>query len=86
MFLAQDELADWERRVREGGEGAPGYGHLKARLIEAIDERFADAREKREEWLAHPERIDEVLARGAEVAGSRARAVRDRCFAACGLR
>ena len=86
LFLETGELADWERRVREGGEGAPGYGHLKVRLVEAIEERFADARAAREEWLAHPERIDAVLARGAEVAGARARAVRDRCLAACGLR
>ncbi len=86
LFLEADELADWERRVREGGEGAPGYGHLKVRLIEAIDEHFGEARERREEWLAHPERVDAVLERGAVKARERARAVRDRCLAACGLR
>lgn len=86
LFLADDELEDWKRRVREGGEGAPGYGHLKQRLIEAIDTHFAAGRAAREEWLAHPERIEAVLQKGAEQARSRARAVRDRCLAACGLR
>ena len=86
LFLENDELEDWKRRVREGGEGAPGYGHLKVRLIEAIESHFAEGRAARAEWLAHPERIEAVLQRGAERARSRARVVRDRCLAACGLR
>ncbi|MCA8981988.1 MAG: tryptophan--tRNA ligase [Planctomycetes bacterium] len=86
LFLEPTELEDWKQRVRTGGEGAPGYGHLKVRLIEAIEDHFAAGRAAREEWLAHPERIEAVLKSGAEKARSRARAVRDRCLAACGLR
>jgi len=86
LFLEADELADWERRVREGGEGAPGYGHLKQRLIAAIEEHFAAGRAAREEWLATPERIEAVLQAGAAKARSRAQIVRDRCLVACGLR
>jgi hypothetical protein len=37
--------------VRRGGAGAPGYGHLKARVIDAVEERFREARAKREELL-----------------------------------
>ena len=86
LFLEADELADWARRLRAGGPEGPGYGHLKVRLIEAIDERFGEARARREELLAAPARVDEILAAGAEVARTRARATRDRALAACGLR
>ncbi|TDJ69244.1 MAG: tryptophan--tRNA ligase [Planctomycetota bacterium] len=86
LFLDPEELAGWQERVRTGGEGAPGYGHLKARLVEAIDERFGPARERREALIANPGEVDEILARGAERARVRARATRDRALAACGLR
>lgn len=86
LFLEADELEDWRARVRAGGEGAPGYGHLKQRLIQAIDERFAAARERREELLANPQELEDVLQEGARRARERARAVRDRAIEACGLR
>lgn len=86
LFLAPDELADWQRRVREGGEGAPGYGHLKLRLHEAMESHFAPARARRDELLAHPEEVERVLAAGAELARERARATRDRALRATGLR
>lgn len=73
-------------RVRTGGEGAPGYGHLKVALIEAIEERFGAARERRDELLADPGEVERILERGAEKARERAVAYRDRALAACGLR
>jgi tryptophanyl-tRNA synthetase len=86
LFLPPDELADWRERVRRGGEGAPGYGHMKARLVEAIEEAFATARARREELLSDPAELERVLARGARAARARARATVDRCYRACGLR
>jgi tryptophanyl-tRNA synthetase len=86
LFLDADELADWERRVRAGGPGAPGYGHLKARVIEAMEERFAPARARREELLGDRGELERVLSRGAERARARATATRDRALRACGLR
>jgi len=86
LFLSADELADWKDRIRTGGVGAPGYGHLKVRLIESIEATFAPARARREELLADPAEVDRVLARGAERARERAVATRDRAIAACGLR
>jgi len=85
LFLESDEIADWKLRVQKGGAGAPGYGHLKARLIEAMDERFAPARARREELLAKREEVDRILARGAEIARPRARATLERAKRACGL-
>jgi tryptophanyl-tRNA synthetase len=72
--------------VRAGGSGAPGYGHLQARLVEVIDALVGAARERRERLLAAPGELEAVLAAGAERARVRARAVRDRALAACGLR
>ncbi|MCP3918286.1 MAG: tryptophan--tRNA ligase [bacterium] len=86
LLLDETELADWKARVREGGEGAPGYGHLKARLIEGIDAAFGPARERRRELLADPDELERILARGADRARGRAAATRDRALAACGLR
>ena len=86
LFLEADELADWGERLRRGGEDAPGYGHLKKRLIEGIEETFAPARARREELLADPAELERILVRGAEKARARARATVDRCYRACGLR
>jgi tryptophanyl-tRNA synthetase len=86
LFLEAEELGQWKERIRAGGAGAPGYGHLKQRLVEAMESRFAPARARREEYLRHPAQVDAILARGAEQARSRAAATRDRALAACGLR
>jgi len=86
LFLEAGELGELEGRVREGGVDAPGYGHLKARLIELIEETFRGGRERREELLGDPAEVDRVLAMGAERAAERATEVRDRALKACGLR
>jgi tryptophanyl-tRNA synthetase len=86
LFLAESELADLQDAVRRGGPGAPGYGHLKGRLIEAIESHFAAARARREEVLAHPERVWQILEAGAARARAQARAVRHSAFEACGIR
>lgn len=86
LFLEGSELAEWRDRVAKGGDGAPGYGHLKVRLIEAVEETFAPARARREELLADPAEIDRILAQGAERARARASATRDRALRASGLR
>ncbi|MFT7517576.1 MAG: tryptophanyl-tRNA synthetase [Myxococcota bacterium] len=86
LFLGADELADWKTKVAAGGADAPGYGHLKMRLKDAIEDHFAEAREKRLELLDQPKLVDEILANGAAKARTRAREVRDRALHACGLR
>ena len=86
LFLEDAELQEWRERVRVGGEGAPGYGHLKVRLIEAWEDTFGPARTRFEELMADPGGLDAALARGAERARARATVVRDRAHRACGLR
>lgn len=82
LFATADELADVERRYREGGIG---YGEMKKRLGEAIIDRFAPARQERARWVAHPERVAEVRAAGAARARAAASEVLGRARAACGL-
>lgn len=86
LFVEGAPLEQWKERVRRGGEGAPGYGHLKLAIQEAMEAHFAPARARRAELVADPAEVDRVLARGAEKARARASAVRDRALAACGLR
>lgn len=82
LFAAADELAEVERRYREGGMG---YGEMKTRLAEAIVLHFAAPRERRAEWVAHPARVAEVRAAAAERARRAARTVLDRARAASGV-
>jgi tryptophanyl-tRNA synthetase len=86
LFLSQEEYAQWAERIRAGGAGAPGYGHMKQRLHEAIETHFAAARAERQRLIEQPEHVDRVLRQGAEQARARARATRDRALRACGLR
>jgi tryptophanyl-tRNA synthetase len=82
LFASSDELTEVERRYREGGIG---YGEMKSRLGDAIVQRFAAARQQRAEWVAHPQRVAEVRAAGAEQARVSARKILDRARAACGV-
>ncbi len=82
LFASPGDLAEVERRYREGGIG---YGEVKSRLAEAMIARFSDARDRRADWLAHPERVAEVRAAGATRAKTTARIVLDRARAACGV-
>jgi tryptophanyl-tRNA synthetase len=82
LFAPADELAEVERRYRAGGMG---YGEMKTRLAEHIINAFATPRERRAEWVAHPARVAEVRAAGAERARRAARVVLDRARAACGV-
>lgn len=82
LFAATEELADVERRYRQGGVG---YGEMKTRLADAIIATFAQARETRAEWVAHPERVAEVRAEAAERARKTAKVVLNRARDACGV-
>jgi tryptophanyl-tRNA synthetase len=82
LFAAADDLAEVDRRYREGGIG---YGEVKTRLAEAIITRFAPARDRRADWLAHPERVAQVRSAAAARAKATARVILDRARAACGV-
>jgi tryptophanyl-tRNA synthetase len=82
LFASTGDLAELERRYREGGVG---YGEVKSRLADAMIARFSEARERRAEWLAHPERVAELRAQAAARARATASVVLGRARAACGV-
>lgn len=82
LFASDADREEVAGRYRAGGIG---YGEVKTRLAAAIADRFAAARERRAELVAHPERVAEVRAAAARKARVTARATLDRARAACGL-
>lgn len=65
--------------------GGYGYGHVKKKLFECYWDYFAAARQRREELVASPDYVDQVLREGAAKARRIASVVNKRARAACGL-
>ncbi|HEX8243851.1 MAG TPA: tryptophan--tRNA ligase [Longimicrobium sp.] len=63
LFASKEDVARMEDEHRAGGVG---YGDFKKRLFEAMWEYFAPMRARREELLARPGYVDDVLRDGAE--------------------
>ena len=62
LFATKEQVAAMEDEHRAGGVG---YGTFKQRLFEAMWEYFAPMRARRDELLARPGDVDDVLADGA---------------------
>jgi tryptophanyl-tRNA synthetase len=82
LVAPSDVAADLEARLRAGGLG---YGDLKKALFEHYWNFFAAARTRRDELLADPGYVDQVLKEGAERARSVASVVIKRARKAAGL-
>ena len=65
--------------------GGMGYGHAKQALYEKYEEYFREARERRKELAANPQKVEDILQDGASRARKVARATLDRVRAAVGL-
>jgi tryptophanyl-tRNA synthetase len=83
LFAPAAQVQQMKDEFRAGGVG---YGHFKQRLFEAIWEFYAPMRQRREEILARPGYVDEVLAEGARRAREVAGPVVERVWKAVGLR
>lgn len=68
LIASPDETTEWEARYKAGGMG---YGEVKKRLLELVDDHFRPFRERRRELEADPDYVKDVLSEG----GRRARAV-----------
>ena len=71
LVALPDELAEWEKKYRQGGTG---YGEVKKRLAELLIEYFKPYRQKRAGLEKNIDYVREVLKKGAE----RAAAVADK--------
>lgn len=76
----RDEMAAMYRA------GGFGYGTVKKAVADAAESYFAEARAKRTELAAAPEKVEEILADGASAARKKAGAVLLRAQKACGLK
>lgn len=76
---AREEMAAQYRR------GGFGYGTVKKELQTLAESYFAEARERRRELEAHPEKVRQVLDEGAVRARAKAAQVLDRVKKACGI-
>jgi tryptophanyl-tRNA synthetase len=82
LFAPKEDVARMEEEHRAGGVG---YGDFKKRLFEAVWEYFAPMRARRDEILARPGYVDDVLADGAARAREVAGATMERVRKAVGL-
>ena len=82
LFATEDQQAALAARYRAGGMG---YGEAKQLLYEAAVERFAPARQRREQLLARPDELEDILRAAARRAREKGREVLDRARTACGL-
>ncbi|MEM1085575.1 MAG: tryptophan--tRNA ligase [Verrucomicrobiota bacterium] len=82
--LFADESA-YSQMVSDHQSGGVGYGDFKKRLAEAYWDYFGPMRARRDELLADPGYVDQVLADGAEKARATANGVLNRVRRAVGL-
>ncbi len=83
LFAGDADRAAMAARYRAGGFG---YGEIKKQLADAADGFFAEARGKREQLAAHPEKVKEILGDGAQRARAKAGSVLRRAQNACGVK
>ncbi|MDF1666165.1 MAG: tryptophan--tRNA ligase, partial [Planctomycetota bacterium] len=81
LFASAEDLETMRKNYTDNLEY--GYGHAKLALKDKMDEAFGPAREKRKEFLAHPEKVEAILqdgaARARKVAQQTLREVRQAC-------
>ncbi|MDD5011028.1 MAG: tryptophan--tRNA ligase, partial [Phycisphaerae bacterium] len=82
LVASTDELAEWEKKYRQGGTG---YGDVKKRLAELLIEYFKPYRQKRAELEKDIDYVKKVLADGAERAAAVANKTLKRARLAVGL-
>ncbi len=82
LLAGPEEVAEWEQRYRAGGMG---YGEVKKRLFELYEQKFGPAREKRAEWAARPDDVEDILRNSARKARAVAREVMEEVREACGI-
>ncbi|MGD0786155.1 MAG: tryptophan--tRNA ligase [Sedimentisphaerales bacterium] len=82
LVASPEELAEWDKKYRQGGMG---YGDAKKRLAELLIEFFKPYRQKRTELEKNTDYVKEVLKKGAERATAVAEKTLKRARVAVGL-
>ncbi|MGA2914444.1 MAG: tryptophan--tRNA ligase [Sedimentisphaerales bacterium] len=82
LVASKEELADWEKKYRQGGVG---YGQTKKRLAELLIEYFKPYRQKRVELEQNVDYVRKVLREGAQKAKAVAQKTLERARKAVGI-
>jgi len=82
LLASEDETKEWEARYKAGGMG---YGDVKKRLLELINDYFGPFRERRRELEKDPDYVMDVLKDGGMRARAVAQQVMDKVREATGL-
>ena len=83
LFANDQQREAMAAKYRQGGFG---YGEVKKALADLAVDYYGEARERRKEFEAHPERVREILADGAATARKKAAEVLLRAQRACGVK
>lgn len=83
LFADDAKREDMAAMYRRGGFG---YGEVKKALADEAETYFAEARARRKDLEAHPQRVREILADGASRARKKAAEVLLRAQQACGVK
>ncbi len=89
LYLLYSLFANDEQRgamAAKYHQGGFGYGEVKKALADLAVDYYGEARERRKEFEAHPERVREILADGAATARKKAADVLLRAQKACGVK
>lgn len=82
LFSSDNQQAALAEKYRAGGMG---YGEAKQALYDASMAYFAEARARREQLIADPQSVEDVLVAGARKARRKSQEVLARVRQACGL-
>lgn len=82
LMASPDETQEWAERYRKGGMG---YGEVKKRLLELLEETFGPYRDRRRELEADPDYVADVLREGGRRARLVANGVMEQVREAVGL-
>jgi tryptophanyl-tRNA synthetase len=69
LFASKERLAEVRDLYINGGAA---YGYIKLELLDLLNDFFGEARRKKEEYLADPEMLRTILAKGADKAREKA--------------
>jgi tryptophanyl-tRNA synthetase len=83
LLGTSEQIEEMAALYRRGGFG---YGEIKKAVADAADVYFAEARIRRQALEEQPQRVIEILTKGALKAREKAAAVLARAESACGLR
>jgi tryptophanyl-tRNA synthetase len=82
LVAEPDEVAALAERYRAGGMG---YGEAKKQLADVVERALGPARERREQLVADPDYVEDVLTTSAAKARNLAHQVMERVRQACGI-